>query len=338
MGGRNGPSFPEVRVNVAVLTRYKLVTSRFGYRRIFGDLDTMVRTIQSTSLESLYGGFDSIDGRRTYEHWRAQHAVLCDIDTPGGSERPPVTPEQVEAMETRMPSAYPTIWYPSRRGCRVFFVLQEPVTDLTAAKSVCRGAWALLRHVMDGTGLGVDGCTTRPVQLNRGPGTALVRVPGFVWPPDRLALWDPGEQTLAEVQRDLARQRLAAAARDPRDRGRGAGVVWPVPEGRKAGSGEMRIRFDEAAAAWSAAHPVPDLGRPGSLWACPVCNSSNGFGRMGTEGPGNRWVCFSDRHDPDVGRPLTNGGGFWGDALDLASWLRRTTPQDLLVEDGWLAV
>lgn len=320
---------------MAVLTRFKTVLSRYGYRRDFHDLETMGRVIQATSRDALFGGFDSVGGGRRYEDWTGQHCVLADIDTPGGSGRAPLSEEQLEVLEQRMPSAYPTLWYPSRRGCRVFFVLREPVADLGVAKSVCRGAWAMLRHVLDGTGLASDDCTARPVQLNRGPGVARVRMPGYVWEPEYFVRYDPGHAFMSEVRRQVARfDQSRTASKD--QRGPGASNVWPIPSGRRAHSSELSIHFHEAAARWSSAHPVPDLGRPGTEWACPVCGSSKGFGRLGTDGAGDRWVCFSSRHDPDVGRLLPSGDGFWGDSLDLASWLRRTTPQDLLVADGWL--
>lgn len=109
----------------------------------------------------------------------------------------------------------------------------------------------------------------------------------------------------------------------------------PETEASPAMGGKGSSDYSEAARKWCDDHPIDFrvLRRE-----CPACGHKGCFGPCPEAL--DRWFCFSANHDTDsggCGQPSkTQPDAFWGDALDLESHRRGTTPRDVLRQDGYL--
>lgn len=180
------------------------------------------------------------------------------------------------------------------------------------------------------SGLAVDPCTVRTVQVHRGPGGETMRWTGHLVDPVKLVAIDPGAEAVAAATRGTVETRLRAP-RPARPPSYNEPPDFPWPELRRNPFPPHANVF-HASREFAAAHPVPLSSGPGAV-RCPACGSRSGFG---LSGKGDRWVCFSTRHPSSVGRRDRNGASYFGTMLDLFGARAGMKPSELLRALGWL--
>jgi predicted P-loop ATPase len=105
-----------------------------------------------------------------------------------------------------------------------------------------------------------------------------------------------------------------------------------APPARAARVYHMDETIKQVVERWNAEHRTSWPERPS---ACPVCSHNDCFHAIPDEP--SKWFCFSTNHDEDVGRPVKDGSGYWGDALDIEAHRRKKPTIDVLRDDGYLS-
>lgn len=245
--------------------------------------------------------------RRSAKNWALSHGFVVDLDyqnEQGEHAAPPASARTVMLSAALENGFAANLFHETPRGCRLLYVLDEPVMSLDVWKAASKSVAKMVEKVLSEAALLPDSTGKNGYEIDStvvSDGAKLIYLPN-------------------SIVRGTQRQ---------------AEILVLDSEPCRIGQFFRESGFAEAVAKWNEDHAEVADQWPSSNGECPLCEHDKCFGQV--PDVDYRWACWSASHEQDSGVGVQHENHWSGDILDLEAARRGVSRLQVLVDDGYVS-